>query len=417
MATLYILTTLLLPFLLAIYQFIFGADYDKEDEILKANISKIVFLTQIFFSGYALFFIPEQTLDIPIIHLDHYHYTISFALEKRFYLLTILFSLLFLITEKLSFNYLHAEEEHSRFYSLQMILNFSVIAFIFGQNIDFLYFCWEIVGISSALLISYFYKRNQAIENSIFAFSIYRICDIAFLLCGVLLFYFYHVEDIGHSVTGTPALILGILLFITIMGKSGVYPMSSWLPQALEGPTSSSNLYYMTLSTHLGPILLIKSYSIWESSEVVKWLIIFIASMNIIITSISARTQTTIKGALGYSVLSQVSVILIEIALGFLNFALIHIALHVFHRLIQMALAPSIIDEHNIIEKICDTERIHSKKGKIYFLGVHGFNSEKIILGLLKKLYYPFSLLEKLEKRLTEPKDLSPHGEINEQDS
>ena len=95
MATLYILTTLLLPFLLAIYQFIFGADYDKEDEILKANISKIVFLTQIFFSGYALFFIPEQTLDIPIIHLDHYHYTISFALEKRFYLLTILFSLLF----------------------------------------------------------------------------------------------------------------------------------------------------------------------------------------------------------------------------------------------------------------------------------------------------------------------------------
>src|SRR5690606_13618573 len=117
---------------------------------------------------------------------------------------------------------------------------------IFSTNIDFLFFNWEVIGISSALLISYFYRRNQAVENSLFAFSVYRICDAAFLFSGLLLFAFSGSENILTKMDGIHATVLGILIFIAIMGKSGIYPFSSWLPLALEGPTPSSNLYYMT---------------------------------------------------------------------------------------------------------------------------------------------------------------------------
>jgi len=397
MANIYLIVLLATPLVCATFQFIWGFENNKKDELIKASISKFVYTSQFLFSIYGAFQIPAQKISFTIVHLKNYHYDFMFDLQTPFFVYAAIFSLLFMVTEKLSFNYLHAEEEHSKFYSLKMMLNFSMMGFLFSENIDFLYFCWEIVGISSALLISYFYRRNQAVENSLFAFSIYRVCDAAFLLSALLLYHFYKVESINYVASGTQATILGILLFLSIMGKSGVYPMSSWLPQALEGPTPSSNLYYMTLSTHLGPILLIKSFSLWGDSLVVKGVIIAAALLTIIISSISARAQVTIKGALAYSALGQVSLILIEVALEFHTFALIHIGLHIFHRLAQMALSPSIIDQHNLMEKLSIKEERKEYKGSFYFNALNGFRSERIIKGMFKILFVPIFFLEKIE--------------------
>lgn len=400
MAKLYIGVLLLAPLVFSTFQFFWGLENRKNQELLKASLSKFVYTTQFLISIYAFFTIEAQPLNIGFIHLQHYHYDFMFYLDKPYFTIATIFSLLFMLTEKMSFNYLHAEEEHSKFYSLKMILNFSLMAFSFSQNIDFLYFCWEVVGITSALLISYFYRRNQAVENSLFAFSIYRLCDAAFLVSALLLYHYYKVENISHVATGTNSTILGILLFITIMGKSGVYPLSAWLPQALEGPTPSSNLYYMTLSTHLGPLLMIKTYSLWGDSVIVKSTMIVASLITIIVSTISARSQTNIKGALAYSALSQVSLILIEVALGLHTFALIHIGLHVFHRLAQMALSPSIIDQHNLMEKLSISRPTDVVQGSLYFWGLNGFGSEKIVLKLFKLMLMPLVLFHHLEIRL-----------------
>lgn len=397
MGNIYLMLLIITPLACAIFQFVWGFEHAKENELLKASISKFVYTSQFLFSLYAYFKIAEQKISVTIVHLHHYHYDLMLDIQKPFFLYAAIFALLFMVTERLSFNYLHAEEEHSKFYSLKMLLNFSLMAFLFTENIDFLFFCWEIIGITSALLISYFYRRNQAVESSLFAFSVYRICDTAFLVSGLLLYHFYEAESINYQASGTQATILGIALFLAIMGKTGVYPMSSWLPQALEGPTPSSNLYYMTLSTHVGPILLIKAYPLWESSMIVRGIIILAALNTIILSSMSARVQVTIKGALGYSTLAQVSLILIEIALGFHTFALVHIGLHLFHRLGQMALSASIIDQHNLMEKLSVKEERKEYKGSIYFNAINGFGSERIIQMLLKIIFTPIVILEKME--------------------
>ena len=400
MAKIYLIILLISPLVFSTFQLFWGLENKKDQEMLKASMSKFVYTTQFLASIYAFFTLGTQTVNFEFIHLVHYHYDFTFFLDKPYFALAIIFSLLFMLTEKMSYNYLHAEEEHTKFYSLKMLLNFSLMGFAFGVNIDFLFFCWEIVGISSALLISYFYRRNQAVENSLFAYSVYRICDVAFLVSALLLFHFYQVENITHIANGTNATILGILFFVTIMGKSGVYPLSAWLPQALEGPTPSSNLYYMTLSTHLGPVLLIKTYSLWGDSVIVKTVIIVASLITIFTSTFSARVQSSIKGALAYSALAQVSLILIEVALGLHTLALFHIGIHVFHRLAQMALSPSIIEQHSLMEKLSPNDSKDFVRGSLYFWALNGFGSEKIVLRALKFLSTPLLWIYSFELRL-----------------
>ena len=398
MSNYYLLILMLFPLLSSFFIFLIGEGHDKEN--FKSVLSKLVYFTQFNLSIAAFFILKDYSTTYHFIEMQSYHYELSFSLNKLHIYFAGIFSLLFILTEKLSFNYLHGEEEHSKFYSLKMILNFATMAFIFSDNIDFLFFNWEIVGISSALLISYFYRRNQAVEHSLFAYSVYRICDAAFLMAGLVLHYFFHSEMITTVAHGTEALILGLLIFMAIMGKSGIYPFSSWLPLALEGPTPSSNLYYMTLSTHLGAIFLLKSSALWESNMTVKMIMISVCALSILITSLSARVQTTIKGALAYSTLSQVSLIIIEIVLGFHIFAAIHLGLHMFYRLSQMALAPSIIDKYNLMEHITPLDKLERQslsRSKLYFLALSGFKSEEIIKIIFKFFMLPFLFIYKIE--------------------
>ena len=384
--------------LLALILIFFGLENQKEAEIFKGVVSRTVYFLQFIASMMYLFYHQGiSEVNFTFVHLTNYHYNLMFSIERFQIGFAVIFSLLFISIEKMSFNYLHAEEEHAKFYGLKAILNVAIMFFVFSSNIDFLFFSWELVGLSSALLISYFYRRNQAVENSMFAFSVYRICDAAFLITGMMLYYFHHTENINTISTGLSATILGILLFFTIMGKSGVYPLSAWLPLALEGPTPSSNLYYMAVSTHLGALLLIKTHTLWENSVVAKGLMLVFLIVSIVLHSLSARVQPTIKAAIAYSTLAHVSVILVEIVFGFYTFALVHIGLHVFYRFTQMTTSTSIIDQHNQLEKVSGLNEHYTSNVSLYFKALNGFGSELFILKIYKFLLWPFFLLDNLE--------------------
>lgn len=402
----YLILLLIPPLLVAFILFFLGMEERKESEAPKALFSRVVYYIQFFLSIAAAIGLEEKSdISFNFVHLKEYHFDIAFSVKTSFLWFAALIALVFIIIERLSYNYLHAEEEHSKFYGLKLLMNFAVLSFIFGTNIDFLFFNWEIVGISSALLISYFYRRNQAVEHSLFAFSIYRLCDASFLLAGLFLYYFYHSENILLVTTGTPALILGGLVFLTIMGKSGIWPFSSWLPLALEGPTPSSNLYYMTLATHMGVLFLLKTHSLWDSSSIVKIGMTVFLILNIYITTMSARVQTTIKGALAYSALAQVSLILIEVVHGFHTFALIHMSLHILYRLTQMTNSPSIIDQHNLIEIWIQKNIDPKPAGIFYFRALTGFGSERFVRKFFMTLLKPFVFLDQIENILLKSND------------
>jgi NADH:ubiquinone oxidoreductase subunit 5 (subunit L)/multisubunit Na+/H+ antiporter MnhA subunit len=401
MENIYLFILFIPPVVFAFTLFIWGMDNNKRHEDFKALLCRMIYFAQFYTSLVALFTFHESYKFVfKFVSLTHYHYELMFLINKYNMSMALIFSALFILVEKLSFNYLHAEEEHTKFYGLKLFLNVSTMLFVFSTNIDFLFFNWEVVGLSSALLISYFYRRNQAVEHSLFAYSIYRFCDAAFLFSALLLFYFHHTESILIEPTSLSSTILGILFFIAIMGKSGIYPFSSWLPLALEGPTPSSNLYYMTISTHLGIVFLIKTQSIWSYSIFAKTLIILVSMINLFITAYCAKVQSTVKATIAYSALSQVSLIIIEIGFGFYSFALLHMGLHIFYRFSQMANSPSIIDHHNLIEKL-SLKKINSQKaGPLYYLALQGFMSEVMVLKLFKFLLMPFIFLDILENKL-----------------
>jgi hypothetical protein len=156
----------------------------------------------------------------------------------------------------------------------------------------------------------------------------------------------------------------------------------------------------MAVSTHMGIVFLLKTYSIWGESVLVKTLIIAVALINVFITTKSAKVQTSIKGTLAYSALAQVSVIIIEVALGLHVLALTHMGLHVFYRFTQMTNSPSIIDQNNLIERLNLGELNHTSRSRFYFLALHGFKSEIIVLKLFKSLLYPIILIDRLENKL-----------------
>lgn len=389
------------PLICSVAQFLLAFGRDKERETVASALSKFVYVFQFVVTLAALGGLDARQVSFVFVELESYAYDFMFVVNQMNLWLALAFSLLFLLTERLSQKYLHAEEEHAKFYSLKTLLNASCLGFVFSSNIDFLFFNWEIVGISSALLISYFYRRNQAVESSLYAFSIYRLCDAAFLLASLFLYYFYHTESVSAAGTGWPAFLLGVLIFVAIMGKSGIYPFSSWLPLALEGPTPSSNLYYMTLSTHLGAILLIKTWPVWSASAGAKILMALFCAATIFVSTLSARTQSNIKGALAYSALAQVSLIILEILAGWHVLAAAHLSLHIFYRLAQMAFSPSIIDQYAFYERLAPENFSRpSLPDKLFSLALLNFHSERAVELFFRLAIKPVVLATKAEAAL-----------------
>lgn len=120
------------------------------------------------------------------------------------------------------------------------------------------------------------------------------------------------------------------MLIIAASIKSAQVPFSSWLPRAMEGPTTSSAIFYGSLSVHIGVFLLIRTYPLWESLLSIKILIISIGAITGLVAAATARVQSTVKTQIAYASIAQIGLIFIEVALGFHSLALFHFAGNAF---------------------------------------------------------------------------------------
>ncbi len=134
-----------------------------------------------------------------------------------------------------------------------------------------------------------------------------------------------------------------IMLVIAAAAKSAMLPFSSWLSRAMEGPTTSSAVFYGSLSVHLGAFLLIRTYHFWGSLMEIKILIIILGLATSLIAASIARVQSTVKTQIAYSSITQIGLIFIEVALGFHVLALIHFAGNAFLRTYQLLVSPSVL--------------------------------------------------------------------------
>jgi len=279
------------------------------------------------------------------------HYT--FALDLYFDRLSAIFMGMAALMTALVFifskYYMHRDPGFKRFYCTVLLFFMGLSLIILGGNFEVLLLGWELIGISSVLLIAFYRDRFLPARNALKVFSVYRIAD-AFLLAAI--WYAHHIfeksvhfSELSGIVAGHASQLglLGLFLLVAALIKSAQFPFSYWLPRAMEGPTTSSAIFYGALSVHMGLFLLLRTYPLWHG---VVWLRIAIAVLGLvtaIVASSITRVQSSIKTQIAYSSITQIGIMFIELAAGLPWLALLHFVSNASLRTYQLLISPSVV--------------------------------------------------------------------------
>lgn len=251
--------------------------------------------------------------------------------------------------------YLHRETGFKRFFNTVLFFFTGYSITVLSGNFETLFLGWEVLGISSFLLIAYYRDRYLPVKNALKVFSIYRVADVGLILAMWLSHHLWH-ENItfqklhdsvlvhehlaSHSAVG---IIISLMILLSAAAKSAQLPFSSWLPRAMEGPTPSSAIFYGSLSVHIGVFLLLRTFPFWEHQAVVRVMIALLGLVTSVIATLTSRVQSSVKAQIAYSSIAQIGLIFIEVAAGLEALALIHFAGNAFLRTYQLLVSPSVV--------------------------------------------------------------------------
>lgn len=305
-----------------------------------------------------------------------------------------------------SYRYLHLERGFVRYFTLYGCFVLGVQLVALAGSIEVLFAGWELLGLSSSLLIAFFHERRSPVTNAMRVYSIYRVSDAAMLVAAVLVHHLigsgslstlFRVGLLTGEATRSPAELTAISFFFLLAaaGKSGLVPFSNWLPRAMEGPTPSSAVYYGALSVHAGCYLLWRAEPLIRSSLVAEVLVIAVGAATAVFSALAARVQTNVKSALSYATLTQVGVIVVEIALGLRTLAFVHLLGNACIRLVQFLTAPNVLLDLHGLEG-AGRER-GARGGKLYVFALHEGGLDVLLDTLVVR---PFVFAARLGQRL-----------------
>lgn len=300
----------------------------------------------------------SRTLDIgPWFRVGEHEFELTFLLDRLSVAMAVLTTGACALIGHFSVTYLHADRGFGRFYFLLALFAFAMLVLVLAGSVEFLFVGWELVGLTSALLIGYFYEREQPVRNSLRAFATYRVCDLGLLVGIILLHHYAHDLSFapwqtagtwtsGGSHLGTlNATIVASLFVFGAMGKSAQVPVGGWLPRAMEGPTPSSAIFYGALSVHAGVYLLIRASALFEASEAASVLAILVGASTAVFATLTARVQSDVKNTLAYATMTQVGLMFVEVGLHLPEVAAVHLIGHACLRTSQLLRAPAILHE------------------------------------------------------------------------
>lgn len=279
-----------------------------------------------------------------------YHFPLVLMVDRLSVPFLALTAVLSGLIGQFSATYLHRESGFLRFFLFLHLFAFgSLLAFAAG-SFDLLAAGWEIVGITSVLLIGFFQQRPAPVENGLYVFGIYRACDIGLLVGIFAMHHWAGTASFGSgfpTLTGARALIVCLLLLFAASGKAAQVPFSGWLPRAMEGPTPSSAIFYGAISIHAGAYLLLRAQPLLAQSVLASSLVILIGAATAIHGTIVGRASADAKTSLAYATLTQVGIVFIEIGLGWRWLAVAHILGNATVRTMQYLRAPSMLHDYH----------------------------------------------------------------------
>ncbi len=261
--------------------------------------------------------IPYNAVWLPF--TETLHIDMGILLDPISVMMLIVISTVSLMVHIYSFAYMKGEKGFQRYYAFLSLFTMSMLGLVVATNIFQMYLFWELVGVSSYLLIGFYYTRPEAVAASKKAFIVTRFADLGFLI-GILFYGYYagtfsftpQIQMLAAAGTMIP-LALG-LMFIGGAGKSAMFPLHIWLPDAMEGPTPVSALIHAATMVVAGVYLVARMFPLYigYAPEVLHW-IGYIGAFTALYAAVVACVQTDIKRVLAFSTISQIGFMMVAL--------------------------------------------------------------------------------------------------------
>ena len=251
--------------------------------------------------------------------------------------------------------YMHHDENFTRFFCFLSLFAGAMLGLLIANSLLLLFMCWEVVGLTSYLLIGFWFERPAAAAAAKKAFITTRIGDLGLLLgmvwlygqTGTLLFYDHGAGCMEHGplslLTGKTLTGIALLIFCGAVGKSGQLPLHVWLPDAMEGPTPVSALIHAATMVAAGVYLVARVYPLMSLSTNALTVITWVGALTAIFAALVAVAQDDIKRILAYSTVSQLGYMMMGIGVGGVAVGVFHLIAHAFFKALLFLGAGSVI--------------------------------------------------------------------------
>lgn len=248
-----------------------------------------------------------------------------------------------------SIGYMEHEKDLSRYFACMNFFIFSMLLLVLAGDLVLLFIGWEGVGLASYLLIGFFYERKEAAAAATKAFVMNRIGDFGLLLALIMILTLFETSEIAQVISqaslGTPFLltVLTLLLFIGAMGKSAQLPLSTWLPDAMEGPTPVSALIHAATMVTAGIYLVVRFYPLFLLAPWTLNFIGVVGAVTALWAAFSAMGQSDLKRVLAYSTVSQLGLMFVACGAGAFYAAMFHLTTHAFVKALLFLSAGNVV--------------------------------------------------------------------------
>ncbi len=268
-------------------------------------------------------------------------------------LMLVIVTLVSFLVHMYSKGYMTATDSHRIpvFYSYLGLFTFSMLGLVLSPNLLQLYIFWELVGVCSFLLVGFYYFKEEARAAAKKAFIVTRIGDVGLFIGIILLFWnvgsfelqaiFAAVE--ANALTEGMITLTAILIFVGAIGKSGQFPLHTWLPDAMEGPTPVSALIHAATMVAAGVYLVATMFPLFSASPVAMTTVAVIGGFTAIFAATIAITQKDIKRILAYSTVSQLGYMMLALGSASYIAAVFHLMTHAFFKALLFLAAGSVI--------------------------------------------------------------------------
>ena len=362
------LSFLFIPISLFIYQLFFG-------HILKHNTCYVSIIGIGINLSLALSFFYRIFYNSPDDYILHYRVNwittgnfnmdLGIIIDNMSAIMLVVVSLVSCLVHLYSSEYMKGDPRFSRYYAFLGLFTFSMNGIVLADSITMIYIFWELVGLSSFLLIGFWFEKTSAALASKKAFLTNRVGDIGMFI-GIMMIYFvgethsFNLSEIIEKVKtseidSTYLTIAGILLFLGAVGKSAQLPLHIWLPDAMEGPTPVSALIHAATMVAAGVYMTLRIFPILTGDALTY--IAYTGAATAIFAASIAITQTDIKKVLAYSTVSQLGYMVLAIGVGSYLAAFFHLVTHAMFKACLFLASGSVIHSmHHSLHKLNDHE-------------------------------------------------------------